>query len=75
MISLLDMVNKNPFSRFKDNAKQSIVKQIALKLLQNEERFKLMDIKANQKVKMIHQFIKNKFEDPLNKEWNATRIY
>lgn len=34
-----------------------------------------MDIKANQKVKMIHDYIKNKFEDPLNKEWNLTRIY
>ena len=44
-------------------------------MLQNEERFKMMDMKAHQKSKMILEYIRNKFEDPIHKEWNMVGLY
>ena len=35
----------------------------------------MMDIKAHQKSRMIQEFIKNKFDDVINREWNLVGLY
>jgi len=61
MVSILDMIRKNPYSRFDYETMDSICKEICSKLLQSEDRFKLMDIKAYQKSKSIQSYIKTCF--------------
>lgn len=35
----------------------------------------MMDIKAHQKSRMIQEYIKNKFDDVINREWNLVGLY
>ena len=58
MVSILDMTKKNPYCRLADDFNETYCKDLSLKLFQNEERFKLLDIKAYQKCKLISQLIK-----------------
>lgn len=51
MISILDMVQKNPYSRLKEGFNANYFKEKPAKLLANEERFKLMDMRAYSKAK------------------------
>jgi hypothetical protein len=67
MVSVLDMLEKNPYSRLKDGFVEGFCKELSYKLLQNEERFKMMDVKAHQKSRMIAEYLRSKFEDPLNR--------
>ncbi len=67
MISILDMIEKNPYTRLNDSFVYNFCKELSGKLLQNEERFKLMDIKAYQKARSINEYIKNQFQDSLAK--------
>lgn len=60
MISILDLFQKNPYTRI-NNLPQALElyrKDIAQGLFQNEERFKQIDVKAYQKVRNISKFCK-----------------
>jgi hypothetical protein len=70
LVSILDMLRKNPYTRLADDFNECFSKDHSARLFQNEERFKLMDIKAYQKCKMITQLIKLGIEDKLDREWN-----
>lgn len=70
LISILDILEKNPYSRFFDDTLENYRKQISQQLLQNEDRFKLLDIRAHQKSKMISKFIKEQFLIRYPKVWD-----
>lgn len=72
MISILDMVKKNPYTRLPDDFNENYCRDHSLRLFQNEERFKLLDIKAYQKCKMITQLIRTNIEERLEREWQAS---
>lgn len=69
MVSILDMTKKNPYCRLSEDFNENYCRDLSLKLFQNEERFKLLDIKAYQKCKLISQLIKSNIEDRLDREW------
>eukprot|EP00919_Chromeraceae_sp_WS-2016_P047691 GHVR01112994.1.p1 GENE.GHVR01112994.1~~GHVR01112994.1.p1 ORF type:complete len:150 (-),score=10.74 GHVR01112994.1:28-477(-) len=70
LISILDLVSKNPYSKFTAETLNTYRKEIASQLIQNEERFKLLDVKAYQKTKMIAKYIKESFQDKYNRQWS-----
>lgn len=74
LISILDMLKKNPYTRLPFEFNDNYCKDHSARLFQNEERFKLLDMKANQKCKMITHLIKLTIEDRLDKEWNLCGI-
>lgn len=53
IISLLDILEKNPFTRLTQEEIVKLRKDLSQDLLQKEERFKLLDLKAYQKCKNI----------------------
>ena len=53
LISLLDILEKNPFTRLTQEEIVKLRKDLSQDLLQKEERFKLLDLKAYQKCKNI----------------------
>ncbi len=61
------MIRKNPYTRLSEDFNDNYCKDLALRLFQNEERFKLIDTKAYQKCKMITQSIKQNIEDKLER--------
>lgn len=73
MVSLLDRVEKNPFSRLTNSSfknLENLRKALAFEVLNNEERFKMLDIKAYQKVKFISKYSNEAFSDKINKKWS-----
>lgn len=56
MITILDLVEKNPYSRLQSSQYKdigSLRRSIAALMLQEDDRFRKLDVKAYQKVKMI----------------------
>lgn len=74
MVSILDMIKKNPYSRLSEEFNDVFYREASAKLLQKEDRFKLMDIKAYHKSKMIQSYVKTLFEDKIDREWNQTGV-
>jgi len=58
MVSILEIVRKNPYSYLDEKEFDEIKKSMACRILQNEERFKMLDTKAYHKSKFISQFSK-----------------
>ena len=72
MTTILDILQKNPYTRY-PNIQQSLDlyrKQISQSLLQGQERFKLLDIKAYQKVRNITKFCKEEITNKNQKFWD-----
>lgn len=75
MVSLLDRVEKNPFSRLPNTTFKNLEglrKVLAFEVLNNEQRFKMLDIKAYQKAKFINKYSNEAFADKINKKWGYT---
>jgi hypothetical protein len=68
------MIRKNPYGRFAEEGMDAVSKDICIKLLQTEDRFKLMDMKAYQKSRLIQSYIKSCFEDKIDKEWGICGV-
>lgn len=72
LISILDRVEKNPFSRLSKTVflnMEGLRKSLALEILSNEERFKMLDIKAYQKAKSINKCCYDIFHSKIEKQW------
>lgn len=72
MVTILDILEKNPYSRF-PNLEQTLEnyrKEISQNLLQTEERFKLLDIKAYQKVRNIGKCCREEIVNKNKRYWD-----
>lgn len=72
MVSLLDRVEKNPWSRLGSEEAKSmemIRKTLAFEVLNGEERFKMLDVKAYHKAKWISKYSGGVFLDKINRRW------
>jgi hypothetical protein len=68
LVSILDVVEKNPYSRIPNSEHKTLEalrRSLATELLQEEERFKMLDLKAYQKTKSITRYIQEAFIDKI----------
>lgn len=71
MISLLDRIEKNPFSRLTNSSfknLEELKRSTAFEILNNEDRFKKLDFKAYQKAKFITKYCDEVFSEKINKK-------
>lgn len=72
LITLLDVVDKNPYSRIQTTQHKdvpSLRRSIAALMLQEDDRFRKLDVKAYQKVKMIDKLSQEYFADKNMARW------
>ena len=72
LITILDVVDKNPYTRIlnsEHHSLESMRKSLATEIFQEEERFKMLDLKAYQKTKNIIKYIQEVFTDKIERKW------
>lgn len=73
-ISMLDMVFKNPCSRLLDSFIENALKQIAPRLLQTEERFRIYDLQSYNKARNVCRLVEEEHMSRIEESWHRAGL-